>query len=174
MRKDMGLMKRALLAMALVLLTALAAAQTSEDLARQVERGVADLSRARIKQLASGEWLRERLEIDSIAQGGDPRDAKGPLQRVVQARIAVFRSASVPEAMARSSSLAVNMPGRRYQVEMRFEPDAALGQWVFAGGRYWILDDQGRRHLELRMFADLLREAPLDAPHELAWAIMSP
>lgn len=167
-------MKAAWLGIALGLAVTLAAAQSSDDLARQVARGVADLSRARVKQLASGEWLRERLEIDSIAQGVEGSGAATTTSGVMKARIRVLRSPAVSESMVRSESLPTKLPGRRYEVELRFEPDAAYGLWVFVGGRYWILDDGGQRRLELTMFPDLLRDAPLDAPHELAWAIMSP
>ncbi|HEU4457791.1 MAG TPA: hypothetical protein VFR90_01550 [Methylibium sp.] len=167
-------MKRMLSAIVLGLAATLVAAQSGDDLARQAARGVADLSRARVKQLGSGEWLRERLEVDAIAHGVEAPGAAAVPSGVVKARVAVFRSAMVTESMARSASLPTRMPGRRYEVELRFVPDAAHGLWVFEGGRYWILDDAGQRRLELTMFSDLLRDAPLDAPHELAWAIMSP
>jgi hypothetical protein len=167
-------MKRQWSAIAMSMAATLVAAQSSDDLAQQVARGVADLSRARVKQLASGEWLRERLEVAAIAQGVERPGAAATPSGVVKARIVVFRSPTVPESMVRSDSLPTRSPGRRYDVELRFAPDAAWGQWVFVGGRYWILDDEGQRRLELTMFPDLLRDAPLDAPHELAWAIMSP
>jgi hypothetical protein len=167
-------MKRLLSTIAMSLAATLAVAQSSDDLARQVTRGVADLSRARVKQLATGEWLRERLEVDAIAQAVEDSGAGATAAGIVKARIRVFRSPTVSESMVRSESLPTRSPGRRYEVELRFAPDAEWGQWVFVGGRYWILDDQGERRLELTMFPDLLRDAPLDAPHELAWAIMSP
>jgi len=167
-------MKRPLSAIAISLAATLVAAQSSDDLAQQVARGVADLSRARVKQLASGEWLRERLEVDAIAQAVEGSRVAAGSAGAVKARIRVFRSPAASESMVRSESLPTLSPGRRYEVELRFTPDAAWGQWVFVGGRYWILDDEGQRRLELTMFPDLLRDAPLDAPHELAWAIMSP
>jgi hypothetical protein len=167
-------MKRLLTAIAMSLAATLAAGQSGNDLSQQVARGVADLSRARVKQLATGEWLRERLEVDVIAQVVEGSGAAARSAGVVKARVRVFRSAAVPESMVRTENLPTRSPGRRYEVELRFAPDAAWGQWVFVGGRYWILDDEGERRLELRMFPDLLRDAPLDAPHELAWAIMSP
>lgn len=168
-------MKVTLSAIVVVLAASSASAQSHDVFERQVARGVADQSRARVKQLASGEWLRERLEVDLIARGAEPSAAARALDgSVVRARILVLRSQAVPESMARVESLPVTAPAKRYEVEMRFAPDAAYGQWVFVGGRYWILDDEGKRRIELTMFPDLLRDAPLDAPHELAWAIMSP
>ena len=168
-------MKSALSAIALCLAATLAPAQPGDELEQRVARGVADLSRARPRQLASGEWQREQLAIDSIAQSVAPPDAaRGRPQGVVRARITVHRSATVPESMARLESLPMTSTAKRYEVELRFAPEPAHDQWVFVGGRYWILDDQGTRRLELTMFTDLLRDAPLDAPHELAWAITSP
>lgn len=164
----------ALTAIALCLFAAASPAQSARDLQRQVDRGVADLTRSRVKQLGSGEWLRERFEIESISQRLD-----GPRSAVVQARIGVRRSfklpeAQVPKAQARAENLPLNALGMRFDIELTFEPDAAWGQWIFAGGRYWILDEQGQRRVELAMFPDLLLDAPVDPPHELAWAIMSP
>lgn len=160
-------MKAIVSAIAMSLTVSLASAQAGDVLERQVARGIADQSRPRVRQLASGDWLRERLEVELIAPGAEPPG-------LVRARIRVLRSAAGSESMARVETRPLMPTGRRYEVELRFAPDAAYGQWVFVGGRYWIVDDEGTRRLELAMFANLLFDAPLDPPHELAWAIMSP
>lgn len=167
-------MKAMLFTIASCLAVALAPAQSSHVLEQQIARGVGDMSMPRVKQLGSGEWLRERLEVDAIAQGVDPSGTGTGSEGVVTARVSVHRSARGSEAMARSERLPMGATTQRYDVELRFAPDTAFRQWIFVGGRYWILDDEGVRRLELTMFPDLLLDAPLDAPHELAWAIMSP
>ena len=167
--------KTALSALALCLVATWASAQDAKELEQRVARGVADLSRPRTRQLVSGEWLREQFAIEPIAETAAPHDAvRANPESIIRARISVRRSAPVPESMARMESLPMPTTPQRYEVELRFAPEPAYDQWVFVGGRYWILDDLGTRRLELTMFADLLRDAPVDAPHELAWAIASP
>ena len=164
-----------LAALALAALAGSAAAQTPQDFEQQVLRGVSHMTLSRARQLGSGEWLREGIAVERVATRIETRgpEAQAPVG-VVTARVTVRHSRKATEAEARSDTLPLNYAARGYEVDLRFVPDAGYGKWAFDGGRYWTLDGEGQRHLELKMFADLLREAPVDAPHELAWAIMSP
>lgn len=150
-----------------------ASAQSPAHFDDQVARGVSALAQTRIKRPGLFEWMKERIEIDNVREGvvheGKGREPVG----VFSARVRVSQSRKVPEAQVHADDLPLRVV-MRVEVEMRFLADADYGKWAFDSGRYWVLDSDGRRASEITMFPRLLTDAPSDAPHALAWAIMAP
>lgn len=163
------------LAVCLGLATSGAVAQSPADFDHQVARAVTHMAGARTKRLSVFEWMKERIEIDAVRQSVLPTALpEAASVAVFTARIRVSQSRKVNEAQVRADDLPMDFVIKRYDVDLRFVPDPTYGQWAFQGGRYWVLDGDGRRSSELTMFPNLLTDAPSDVPHELAWTIMAP
>ena len=161
------------LGLALALASATALAQSPAHFDDQVARGVHALARIHIKRPGLFDWMKERIEIDNVRTSVVRDGSGGEPVGIFSARVRVSQSRKVPEAQVSADDLPLRVV-MRVEVEMRFLADPDYGKWAFDSGRYWVLDSDGRRASEIRMFPRLLTDAPSDAPHALAWAIMAP